>query len=208
MQPYNLFKYIESIPHDNYKTTGDNVQYLIKVFDDEKRIRLIFEQTYDKEDNKNNFNFLIKSLKYNNDTLYFVKGWYNAYFSASKQIKQDLISVIDNYPDYTIEICGWSYGGAMSILAAFDLYISFNIQPIVTTFGSPKCLFGNKTIKIIKSMCKQINQYAHINDPITKLPPFPFYKHLCKIKLGRWIPFGLFNFNKYHFIYGDENLYN
>ena len=63
MKPNELFNYLKSIKHDEYITAGDDVQYLVRTFHDEKRIRLIFEESCGKTDWKNNFNFPIKPYK-------------------------------------------------------------------------------------------------------------------------------------------------
>ena len=41
MKPNELFNYLKSIKHEEYITAGDDVQYLVKTFHDEKRIRLM-----------------------------------------------------------------------------------------------------------------------------------------------------------------------
>lgn len=78
--------------------------------------------------------------------MWVAKGWADAYKSANDLIMEKLISVLK--PDYNVEICGWSYGGAVALLAAEDFYFRTKIKPDVITFGAPKPLFGNKTKNI------------------------------------------------------------
>ena len=59
MKPNELFNYLKSIKHEEYITAEDDVQYLVRTFHDEKRIRLMFEESCGKTDWKNNFNFTI-----------------------------------------------------------------------------------------------------------------------------------------------------
>ena len=207
MQPFELFSYLESMPHKDFKTAGDDVQYMIRIFEDEKKIRLIFEHTTSNTDNKNNFNVLIKKYKRENQSLYFSKGWAEAYYSCNEEIMSELISFMKSHSDFIVEICGWSYGGAMSVLAAEDLFFKTGIKPYVVTFGSPKVIVGNKTKNHILNCCADVKQYANINDPIPYLPPFLWSKHLNKVRLGKWDWLKPLNFNKYHFCYKNAEIY-
>lgn len=115
----------------------DDVQYLVRTFHDEKRIRLMFEESCGKTDWKNNFNFPIKPYKCQENVLWYVRGWAKAYKSCNDEIMKMLLQAHNENPDYEIEICGWSYGGAMSLIAVEDFYYRYKIKSIVTTFGAP-----------------------------------------------------------------------
>ena len=129
MKPSELFKLIRD---SEYITIGDAVDFVIKVFDDEKTIRLLFEESTSLRDWKNNFNFPIKPYKN----------------QENDEIMENLINSYKVYPDYRIEICGWSYGGAISLLAAEDFYYRTKIKPDVITFGLQK-LCSVKKLKIM-----------------------------------------------------------
>ena len=207
MKPNELFNYLKSIKHDEYITSGDDVQYLVRTFHDEKRIRLMFEESCGKTDWKNNFNFPIKPYKYQENVLWYARGWAKAYKSCNDEIMKMLLQAHNENPDYEIEICGWSYGGAMSLIAVEDFYYRYKIKSIVTTFGAPKPLFGCKTRKTVLNCCKEVKQYAHRNDCVPLMPPLPGYCMGNKIKVGKKKLFGLFHPDIYHCIYGDESLY-
>ena len=111
-------------------------------------------------------------------------------------------------PDYEIHICGWSYGGALSLLAAEDFYYRFHIKASVYTFGAPKPLWGRKTKKYVRSCVKEAYQFSHINDCVPLMPPFPGYKRLSTDKIGKdFSIIKIFKPKIYHCIYGEKSLY-
>lgn len=115
---------------------------------------------------------------------------------------------IQLYPSYKVEILGWSYGGAMAQLAAEDLHYRELIKPDLITFGSPKPLVGKKTQKYFRSCCNEVHQYSNINDCVCYLPPFIGYKRISTDKIGsNFCIIKLFKPSKYHYSYGDKNLY-
>lgn len=202
MKPAELFKLIKKT---KYEKVGDELDYLVQVFDDEKTIRLLFEESTSKRDWQNNLNIPIKPYKNQENTLWVAKGWANAYKSANDLIMQKLISTHKQKPDYNIEICGWSYGGAVALLAAEDFYFRTKIKPDVITFGAPKPLFGNKTKEYVKSCCKNVKQYAHKSDVVSYLPIG--YKQLNRVEVGKFKLINLFKPETYHCCYGDSSLY-
>ena len=60
MRPDELF---EEIKRTQYIKTGDSVDYAVKVYDDEKRIRLLFQESDGNADWRNNLDFPIKKYK-------------------------------------------------------------------------------------------------------------------------------------------------
>lgn len=204
MKPYDLFNLIKKT---KYSTVGDDVDYYIQVCEEEKIIRLLFEETTSKRDWINNFNFPIKPYKKQQNTLWVARGWAKAYKSANDVIMAEMIAEYRKHTNYKIEIAGWSYGGAMAILAAEDFYFRTNKKTELITFGAPKPLFCKKTQKYVLSCCKKIKQYTHKSDIVPLCPPFFGYKHLNKIKLGKFNFFNLFKPTKYHTCYGEVALY-
>ena len=204
MKPNELF---ELIKNTQFITTGDCVDYAVVTFHDEHRIRLIFEESNGKRDWVNNFNFPIKPYKNQKNVLWYARGWAKAYKTANDEIMNKLIATYKEYPGYDVEICGWSYGGAMSLIAVEDFYFRTGVKCVVTTFGGPKPLFGFKTRKTVLKCCKEINQYCHRNDIVPFMVPLPGYKMLKKVKVGKWKLFGIFKPNIYHCCYGDASLY-
>ena len=206
MTPYNLFEQIRTA---TYKTSGDCVDWAIDVCDSEKTIFLLFEPSKQKRDWINNFNFPVKIYKKQQSCLMVARGWGRAYKSCNDEIMEALIKMVKEKPDYQVLISGWSYGGAMSLIAAEEFYFRTRIKPSVITFGAPKPLWGRKTKNYCLSCVRDVKQYAHINDIIPYLPPALFgYKHLVKNKIGKdFSILKLFKPQIFHCSYGDKTLY-
>lgn len=208
MKPWDLWN---EIYNAQYTVSGDGVDWTVKVYDDEKTVRLLFQGSNDGHDWKNNFNFPVRPYKKQQNTLWIASGWAKAYTSCNDIIMQKFIEIADEYcikKNYSVEICGYSYGGALALLAAEDFYFRTQKKVAVITFGAPKPLFGKKTFNYVKSCVTSAMQYAHVNDIIPRLVPFYGYRVLNKIKIGdKFCVFKLFNVNKYHLSYGDSSLY-
>ena len=209
MKPAQLFSLIKNTKHEEYNESGDSVNWLIKIDHDEKVIRLMFEESNGKRDWLNNLNFPVKPYKKQENVLWVARGWRKAYKSCNDKIQQALIATISDYKNYGVEIIGWSYGGAMAILAAEDFHFRTKLKPTLYTFGAPKPIFGKKSKQYVESCCGEIKQYANVNDCVVIMPPFPGYKHINKIKVGNR-KFNLIEWFKpkiYHPIYDDESIY-
>lgn len=203
-------EYFEVIKNANYTKSGDDVDWAIIVDDDRDKIILSFKESNSKRDWINNFNFPIKPYKNQSTCLLVTRGWAKAYKTCNDEVMENLIKQLSNTDkDYHIEIIGWSYGGALAILACEDLYFRTGIKANVITFGAPKVSFGRKTRNyIFTECCNSVHQYANVNDVVTYLPPFPFYKHIMRINVGdKFNLIKLCKPNIYHTIYGDKELY-
>lgn len=197
----DLYKVITFIK--NWKSVGDDVEYAIITYED--FCYLVFKQTDSKRDWINNFNFPVKPYKNQESCLLVARGWGNAYKSCNDEIMNDFISQLNGKVPV---ICGWSYGGAMSVIASEDFYYRTKIKPIVITYGAPKPLFGTRSKRYVNSCTQYTRQYSHKSDVVTLLPPFLGYKRLCSNWIGKFNLFGLFNPEKYHCIYGTKSLYD
>lgn len=208
MEPWELFGMIKGIEHKKFNTSGDDVNWLVKVNKGTKTVSLIFEESCGSTDWKNNLNFPAKLYKNQQSCIRAARGWGNAYKSCNDIIMSSFIKAVTDNPSYKIEICGWSYGGAMAILAAEDFYFRTHIKPRVITFGAPKPIFGRKSKKYILSCVKEMQQYSNVNDLVVYMPPLPGYKRLSTNKVGgRFSLLKLFKPSVYHCIYDDKTIY-
>ena len=208
MKPHELFNLIRSIHHDEYTTSGDDVQWTIRIDDAEKVVRLIFEESAGNRDWVNNLNFPVKIYKKQESCLMVARGWGDAYKSCNDEIMEAFYKACVAHSDYKVHICGWSYGGAMSLLAAEDFCYRTGIKPCVYTFGAPKPLFGKKTERYVRSCIDDIKQYAHVNDCVPLMPPLIGYTRVATDYVGgKRKLFELFKPDIYHCIYGEESLY-
>jgi hypothetical protein len=207
MKPWELY---EEIKKTKYTKSGDSVDWAVKVYPDEKLIRLLFEESTEDRDWRNNFDFPIKPYKQQDNTLWFARGWGNAYKSCNDEIMEKLTKTFYELKDqsYTVEVCGWSYGGAMALLAAEDFCYRTGYLPGVVTFGAPKPLWGRKTKKYVASCLAYCFQYAHVNDFVPVCIPLPGYRMVNKVKVGKdFCILKYFKTGEYHCSYGDKSLY-
>lgn len=208
MKPWEMFTYLKEIKHSQFKTAGNDVQYIITVNDSEKNIYIWFEESCGKVDWKNNLNFPVKIYKKQKSCLKAARGWGDAWKSCKDQIAAEYLQTLMKHFEYDTVICGWSYGGAVAVLAAEDIYYRTGRKPHVRTWGAPKVLWGRKTQKYVRSCCASYAQFTHVNDCVPLLPPFPGYCRLSTDKVGKGFSiFKLFNPVVYHQIYGEKEIY-
>ena len=208
MKPWELFNFITKIGHGEYVTSGDDVQWIIRIDGRKKVIRLIFEDSEGATDWRNNLTFPKKLYKKQESCLRASRGWGDAWKSCNDDVMAALIKTVEILPDYTVHICGWSYGGAMSLLAAEDFHYRTGKKASVFTFGAPKPLWGKKTREYVRSCVDEARQFAHANDLIAMLPPFPGYTRLATDRVGgKRSFFQLLRPDIWHCAYGMESLY-
>lgn len=172
MTPNELFKLIQGA---QYRKSGDDVDWTIEIH--EGRAWLLFQGSNSKRDWINDFRFPRKLYKNQEHPLLIHRGFGDAYKSANDTIMAEAVRY-DN-----LVIAGWSFGGAMALLAAEDYNYRTGRMPEVVTFGSPKAAGSRRTANYIKT-CGYFTQYADVCDPVPLMPPFPGFKHINKVKVG------------------------
>lgn len=216
----NLFIKIQNA---EFKTVGDAVDYAIQVDDENELVYLIFEASNGKRDWQVNLNFIFNTFKrkiYKEQTscIRCHRGFGNSYKSANDDIMSDFFCEWGKHPGYTPVICGWSYGGAMSVLAAEDFNYrsrtdkfdtNTGIKPVVITFGAPK-IFNRKSAKYVYDCCDIVVQVAQHNDIVTHLVPFASHVNLSnKLRVGKKFSIvEIFKPTIYHQEYANKNLYS
>jgi len=201
MKPYELYNHLHRISYD---VSGFDVDYKVEVNDDEKKVYLFFKYSDSNEDWIVNLLGFLPIFRF---PLFYTMGWKVVFDNVKGLIFEELIRKINEHKDYTVEISGHSYGGAMSVVAGIELYKQTGIKPDITTFGSPKSLFFIYSKFLAKRFLGKVEQYAHKSDCVIYCPPLIGYHNVNVIRLGKFSIKGLFNPNVYHQIYGDESIY-
>lgn len=201
MQPWELF---DKVAYTNYNTVGLDLDYTIEVIDD--RACLLFQQSNQKADWYHNFDFARSVYKQQRNHMIVHHGYAVTWKSANDQIMAEFIAAVRTTKKQPL-IAGWSFGGAMAVLAAEDFNYRTTHKAKVVTFGAPKVAGDMRTMKYIRS-CGDFLQYAQRCDIVTKMPPLFWYHHINKVDLGRRFNIiEIFKPQKYHVDYGNQDLY-
>lgn len=204
MRPNELFNYLRNV---EYRTLGADLQYMIEENDNEKVIRVMFQESSSKLDWFWNFLIPIVPAIINKKPYWFSKGWISSWKSGRHIVMEYLRVFIRANPNYRVEVCGYSFGGAIAQICGIEIYEKFGIKSDLITFGSPSPLFGIITKLMAKRCFNSVQQYAHKSDIVTYCPPFPFYFSVKNKRLGKFSFKELFNPLKWHQIYSDETIY-
>lgn len=204
MKPNELFNYLRKV---EYHTLGADLQYKIEVDDNEKVIRVMFQESSSKLDWFLNFLIPIVPAIINKKPYWFSRGWRLSWNSGRYIIMEYLRLFITHNPGYRIEVCGYSFGGAIAQICGIEVYENFGIKSDLITFGSPSPLFGIITKLMAKRCFNSVQQYAHRSDLITYAPPLIGYCSVKNKRLGKFSFKNLFNPIVYHQIYNDETIY-
>lgn len=65
-------------------------------------------------------------------------GFWIAYESVRDQLKEVTRLILDENPGVSVYITGHSMGGALAVLAAYDLAVNFSIKVNMYNFGGPR----------------------------------------------------------------------
>ena len=211
--PLEATKYFTE--HQDWKTVGEDIQYLIEC-DEDRNVILVFQGSNSDVDWKNNFRFWKKPYK-NMPIKFRVHSGFLRAFKACEDIICEEIEALD---PTSITIVGHSYGGALSIIFCERLFWQYVLErekspdeskpslrgKINTiTFGAPRVI-GFLNFKKVKDRWKGVRLFNNSSDIVCAVPPFFFlYRHVTEQihigKLRHWWDF--FRPDKWHNIKGD-----
>ena len=201
LKPYELFNHIWKT---DYNKSGFDLDWKVEVDGTEKKVRLLFCPSNSTKDWVVNIAGFIPVLRF---PLFYCLGWKTVFDGCKELIMEELIREINLHKDYSVEICGHSYGGAESIVAGIELYKRTKIKADVITFGSPMPLFFFYSKFLARFFLGNVTQYAHWSDFVTYCPPLLGYHNVKVKRLGKFNIKDLFNPGTFHMIYDEPELY-
>lgn len=80
-----------------------------------------------------------------------IVGFWNAYASTRAELKEVIRLILDENPGVSVYITGHSMGGALAVLAAYDLAVNFNMKVNMYNFGGPRV--GNPSFSRYYDKC-------------------------------------------------------
>jgi len=97
-------------------------------------------------------------------------GFYDTYLSVQKELHTALAALIQEYPNYPIQVTGHSLGAAISVIAALDVIQTYKVPvDIVYNFGQPRV--GNPAFVAYQKQTLPTYRVTHWEDPVPHLPP-------------------------------------
>jgi pimeloyl-ACP methyl ester carboxylesterase len=98
-----------------------------------------------------------------------------------EEIIQNLLAVLEQYPDYKVFISGHSLGGSLGQLVAFYASAEERIPKPVTCVSIGSLLVGDEQFQCAFERAESLGWIRHLritndNDPVPHLPPFSWYK--------------------------------
>lgn len=204
MKPNELFKHLRDI---NYNSVGKKLDWSIEIDKTENKIRVMFQESRQKLDWFFNFLFMLFPTVIGGCPYWFSVGWWVSWESGRNSIIRSITDKITEYPEYKVEICGFSFGGAIAQICGIEIFETIGIKSDLITFGSPKPLFNFFSKLKAKRCFNSVTQYAHWSDIVTWCPPLFGYHTVKNIRLGKFNFKDLLNPKKYHQIYNQEEIY-
>lgn len=171
----------EWLKHNNdyIHITKNGYDVSFNVYDKGECQWVVFEESIQKTDWISNFNFI--PTRWQGLTVH--RGYVGQYMIV-RDILMGMVSA--DKPTYCI---GWSLGGALAALCAYDLQIELRLSPTLITYGSPKVCWNRKSAGMIRqAISEESVQYRNVNDLVVYMPPIGFW-NICGKSVG--LPFDI-----------------
>lgn len=146
---------------------------------DGEKLTLYFQGSSGLTDWKNNFDFPAKPYRRMDSVWFCHRGFLKVWKSIEPYVAPDILDLTIT----TIEVIGYSHGGAMAQLC-YE-YIKFHRPDVAVTgygFGSPRVMWGFASAEVMERF-KGFVVIRNGRDIITHLPPlFLGFRHACEVK--------------------------
>lgn len=189
-----LMKKHFNIKRKDFKKIGLDVNY--KIYIEENRVVLVFEQALDLMDFINSAKFPKKVYKNQQSLIEAPTGFIEAYKSCNDTVMEEFIKTCNKHPGYEFIISGFSFGGAMANLACEDFNyrtrtdknnVDSGKKATVITFGSPLVYTDDIIVKdYVRNCTKGIYNFGYVWDLVPKVPPVKLgYSGINQYFIGR-----------------------
>ena len=175
-----IFELAQHAPHGKVvKFISDpktDLQVGVTISEVNKRITVVFRGSESKYDWYYDLSIMKRQLW---DDVYVHSGFYNQLHTNNvyEELKNTLVELLKDHPDYQIYVTGHSLGAALSTLFGFEIAHEFNDQNIViVSFASPRV--GNKAFRKTYDEKSNLVHYRISNDrDIVTAAPMIDYHH-------------------------------
>lgn len=205
-KPWELWQHLRSAEY--HTSEYCKLDWNIEIDDENKKIRAIFQESRQPIDWILNFVFMLIPAIIGGTPYNFSLGWWISWCSAKELVMHNIMSEWEKHNDYDIQVCGYSFGGAIAQICGIEIFERMGIKSELITFGAPKPLFGLWTKFLTRRCFTEITQYANWSDIVTWCIPLIGY-HGTKIKrLGKFsLKKLLFDAPNQHQIYSNVDFY-
>ena len=159
--------------HKFFNNKNTDLQVGITISETNKRICIVFRGSESLYDWYYDLSFLKKHL---HDNVYVHGGFYKQLHNDDMylNITNEVIELLNKYPNYDIYITGHSLGAALSTLYGYELSTQLSNKITVVSFASPRV--GNGSFKIAFDKRENLIHYRISNkhDIVTALPNINF----------------------------------
>lgn len=162
--------------HSFFNIESTDLQVGITISEVNKRITVVFRGSESRSDWYYDLSLLKVKLQ---DDVYVHSGFYNQLHKEGtyEKIKDEIVSLLEEHPDYKVFITGHSLGGALSTLFGYELSKIITETITVISFASPRV--GNSYFRKHFDEQDNLNHYRISNekDVVTAVPMIN-YQHV------------------------------
>lgn len=197
--------------------TVHHANYIVLLDEERKVIQIFFEASNGPHDWRDNLTFpaqMYDTISYRGRKikLRVAKGWARHYKAMKHSLHEDFEALRKGREDWPVEIIGWSLGSSQAMLCGQDLNWRYGVKAYCYTYGTvmPFFYLDKMTEEYLKSCFTVIMNFSHKSDLATLMVPFPGYRMLNKVLVGKLRLTDLYSTRTadVHRSYDDQSLYD
>jgi len=168
MKYRDLFNEIQlSRDYTEDKKTGADFRFNVDFI--KKQVFIEFQETKTKLDWLFNILIIPYPIIYNKHVIWVCLGFYLQAHAVYNMLKSD--AKLKNFEDFDWYFCGWSLGGASSMITAILIKKKRKLKSHYIGYGTPAFVFGEKSINLLKTAFISFNNFLYHGDWIRYLVP-------------------------------------